>query len=221
MTKQARTPPYFRYTVRLIRPFPNIDLPGVKLVRQAAADLLQLTPGDRVLDAGCGPGACFPILWRAVGASGEIVGVEISPEVAINARRRVERNGWTNVRVVEADARSATFAGKFDGLLCFGVSDIYAHAATLDHLLAQLKPGARVVAFGWKLTRRRAGVLLNPALRTLRKLTFDTTPALELEPWSLLESRLESFRTRDHWLGSMFMGWGRLPSPGGVEHEKS
>jgi hypothetical protein len=82
------TPPYFRLVVRLIRPFPNFDLWFVKSIRRKAVELLHLNPGDRALDGGCGPGGSFPFLVNAVGPSGEVVGVEISPEVAINAFSR-------------------------------------------------------------------------------------------------------------------------------------
>src|SRR5713101_7840699 len=113
------TPPYFRYLVRLIRPFPDFDPSFIKPVRQKAVELLHLKQGDRVLDMGCGPGGSFPYLVSAVGPSGEVVGVEISPEVAINARKRIERNKWRNVQVMEADARTVHLTGMSDGALMF------------------------------------------------------------------------------------------------------
>src|SRR6266436_5077185 len=90
------TPPYFRYAIHLIRPFPDFDPSFIKPVRQKAVALLHLRHCDRVLDMGCGPGGSFPYLVPAVGPSGEVVGVEISPEVAINARRRIAKNGGKN-----------------------------------------------------------------------------------------------------------------------------
>jgi SAM-dependent methyltransferase len=95
------TPPYGRLA-RLFRPFPDFDPFFIRPVRQKAVELLNLREGNRVLDVGCGPGGSFPYLVRAVGQSGQVVGVEISPEISINARRRIEKNGWRNVEVIEA-----------------------------------------------------------------------------------------------------------------------
>lgn len=113
MDPHELTPPYFRWLVHLIRPFPNFDLFFVRALRQKAVHALQLKAGSRVLDVGCGPGGSFPYLVEAVGPSGEVVGVEISPEVSINARRRIEANRWSNVQLVEGDARTVQLNGNF------------------------------------------------------------------------------------------------------------
>src|SRR5882672_10409553 len=114
--RKGPTPPY-GHLARLIRPFPDFDPSFIKPVRQRAVDLLDLNEGDRVLDVGCGPGGSFPYLVHTVGQSGQVVGIEISPVININARRRIEKNGWRNVEVIEADARTVRLPGTFDGLL--------------------------------------------------------------------------------------------------------
>jgi SAM-dependent methyltransferase len=53
-------------------------------LRQAIASL-QLQPGMRVLDAGCGTGEALHWLWEAVQPSGEVVGLELSKAHASNA----------------------------------------------------------------------------------------------------------------------------------------
>jgi ubiquinone/menaquinone biosynthesis C-methylase UbiE len=117
------TAPYLRFLVFLIRPFPNFDLLWAKPLRRKTVQLLQLRPGDRVLDAGCGPGGSFPYLVDAVGPAGEVVGVEISPDVGKQARKRIEINGWTNVRVVEGNIETVALEGRFDGLVMLGAPD--------------------------------------------------------------------------------------------------
>jgi ubiquinone/menaquinone biosynthesis C-methylase UbiE len=93
----------------MVRPFENFDLFFVKSLRRKAVKRLNLRPGDRVLDAGCGPGGSFSYLVEAIGHSGTIVGLEISPEMAINAQRRIAKNNWTDVTVIVEDASKGCF----------------------------------------------------------------------------------------------------------------
>jgi|SRR5713101_6042886 len=211
MKNPELTPPYARYLVHLIRPFPNFDAFFIKSVREKAVQLLQLKPGHRVLDVGCGPGGSFPYLVSAVGPTGEVIGVEISPEVAINARRRIRKNRWRNVRVIESDARTVELEGKFDALLSFAAADIYASPQALDNLFPCLKDDARIVAFGAKFTRRASGGLLNPALRVLWKLSFASTPPVNYEPWAPLRERLRHLQVEEYFFGCMFLAWGGSP----------
>ena len=212
-TAGERTPRYFRYLVRVIRPFPDFDFAFVKPVRAKAVALLALSSGARVLDLGCGPGGSFPYLRDAVGPTGDVVGVEISPEVAVNARRRVARHGWENVHVVEAAAEAVALTGAFDGALMFGAPDVYASESALDNVLPHLRPHARVVFFGAKTSRRRGGWLLNALLRAVfPTLSFRTTPVPDHEPWRLLAPRLESLTVEEYFFGWLFLASGSMKS---------
>lgn len=142
------TPPYARFLVRLTRPFPDFDSSFIKPWREKAVELLHLTQGDRVLDMGCGMGGSFPYLVRAVGSSGEVIGVEISPEVTINTRRRIARNNWRNVQVIEADARTVQLPGTFDGALMFAAADVYASEEALENIFPHLRDNARAIDDG-------------------------------------------------------------------------
>lgn len=202
---KTNTPPYVRYLGRLTKYFPNFDFSFIKPVRQKAADLLNLKPGDRVLDVGCGSGGSFPYLVRAVSPSGEVIGIEISPESAKGARRRAATNDWENVRVIESSALNAHLTGSFDGLLMFAAADIYASKEALENILPHLKENARIVAFGAKLSRHRLGRVLNPVLKTLFKLSFSTTPKPDYEPWQIMAKYVEGIEVEEYFFGLMFI----------------
>ena len=50
---------------------------------------IQFKHGSYVVDAGCGPGLWTPLLARAIGYQGHILGVDISPEALVTAYRRM------------------------------------------------------------------------------------------------------------------------------------
>lgn len=203
------TPPYARFLIHVIRPFPNFDFFFIKSLRQKAVQLLQLKPGDRVLDIGCGPGGCFPFLFGAVGPTGEVVGIEISPEIAVNTRKRIETNGWSNVRVIEGNAHTIKLEGKFQGMVMFGAPDIYASPHALDNLLPYLTDDARIVIFGAKLLR--SSTKFNSFLRSsFSHLSFPSTPALSYEPWGPLEQHVGRLEVREYFFGLMFLAWGSM-----------
>ena len=205
----ALTPPYFKLVARLIRPFPHFDFWFVKALRQRALESLGLRSGDRVLDASCGPGGCFTYMVKAVGDTGQVFRVEISPEVAINARKRIAAHKWRNVEVVVCDAETVALSGIFHGMVFFGDPDCYASSRILDNLLPHLADRGRVAIFGAKLSRHAIAEAFNPLFSKLFSCaSFATTPPLEYEPWHVLEERLGKFKVKEYFYGLFFLASG-------------
>ena len=205
-------PPYAKYLSHLVRPFANFDFFFIKSVRKRAAQSLQLVPGEKVLDLGCGGGGSFPYLRKAVGSSGKVVGIDLSPQSCINARRRVNSNGWHNVEVIEAPADRVALAHRFDGALMFAAPDVYTSESAMANILPCLRDRARVAIFGAKLSRGPFGWLLNPFfLHMCRKLS-PATPIPDEAPWGLLASRLDDLNVEELFFGSMFLAYGTLKS---------
>ena len=203
------TPLYFRLLAGYLRPFPDFDFGFIKPVRARAVDALRLKEGHRVLDLGCGPGGSLTFLRAAVGATGEVVGVEISARVAALAERRIARHGWSNVRVVVAPAERAELPGAYDGVLMFAAPDVYASAAAWANLRRVLLPGARVAFFGAKTSRRRGRWLLNGLLSAaMPRLSFASTPVPTDAPWTTVSPELRDLEVREYFFGWMFLAMG-------------
>lgn len=209
--------PYARYLSRLIRPFPNFDFFFIKPVREKAVEWLQLKQGGRVLDIGCGPGGSFPYLVQAVGASGEVVGVDVSPQSCINARKRIERNGWPNVSVFEGGAQEVPLNGTFDGVLMFAAPDVFASETALENIFLHLRENARVVFFGAKMSDGRLGQLLNPVLRKAVAKLSPATPIPDEAPWKLVASRVKSLHVEEYFFGLMFLASGSVVAKNSVK----
>jgi SAM-dependent methyltransferase len=75
-------------------------------------DALELAPGARVLDAGCGPGRhALELATRGIG----VVGVDASPDFIALARAAV---GDLPAEFLEADIRTLEYDGEFDAVIC-------------------------------------------------------------------------------------------------------
>lgn len=78
---------------------------------------LGLRPGERVLDAGCGRGACLIPAAAAVGPAGHVIGIDVSPAMVEQAAAEAARHGLT-VTVTTGDAQDPDFPpGSFDVVL--------------------------------------------------------------------------------------------------------
>lgn len=213
MISETRDPLYAKYLVRLTRLFPNFDFFFIKKVREKAIKLLNLKEGNRVIDAGCGSGGSFQFILDSVGQSGEVIGIEISPATIINTKKRVLKNNWKNVIIVESDAQTATLSGKFDGLLMFAAPDVFASEKALMNILPYLKENSKIVFFGAKISKRKYGWILNGLLRNaVSKLSFKTTPNLESKPWCVIEKHVKNLIIEEYFFGWMFLANGTLKS---------
>lgn len=85
--------------------------------RRQAVQSLHLDAGDTVVEIGCDTGLNFGLLHREVGAQGKIIGVDLTPGMLIQARKRIEHHQWSNVELVQTDAASYIYPTKVDGIL--------------------------------------------------------------------------------------------------------
>jgi len=105
-------------------------------------DALALSPGMRVLDAGCGPGRHSLELARRGIA---VVGVDTSPDFIALARAEA---GDLPVEFVETDVRALTYVDAFDAVICLcqgGFGLLGGDAGELDvvsRFATALRPGA-------------------------------------------------------------------------------
>jgi ubiquinone/menaquinone biosynthesis C-methylase UbiE len=112
---------------------------------------LDLAPGMRVLDAGCGPGRLTIPLARAVGPDGEVVALDGQREMLGKLERRLEAEGIRNVRPVRAVlGEGALGEGGFDRVvLAMVLGEARDRPAAARELYAALRPGGVLsVIFG-------------------------------------------------------------------------
>ena len=85
--------------------------------RVRAVQALGLRPGGSVVDIAWGTGLNFSLIEQVIGPNGTIVGVDLTDAMLTQAQHRIRANGWSNVRLVQADAAAFDFPTEVDAIL--------------------------------------------------------------------------------------------------------
>jgi SAM-dependent methyltransferase len=123
-------------------------------IAEVAMQLVDVRPGERVLDVGCGCGGTTLELARRVGESGEVVGVDLSGPMLELARERAA--GTPGVEFRQADAQTADLGEqRFDLIFSrFGVMFFADPVAAFTNLRRTLAPGGRLGFVCWQEVRK-------------------------------------------------------------------
>jgi ubiquinone/menaquinone biosynthesis C-methylase UbiE len=110
---------------------------------ETSLDRIELEPGMKLLDIGCGLGRLAIPAARRVGPTGTVVALDIQPGMLSRARHKVEAAGLTNVQFVLAGAGDGTLqVNTFDrALLVTVLGEIPDRKRALDEIFRALRPG--------------------------------------------------------------------------------
>lgn len=124
---------------RMLEPFAGLIL-----------DAAGLSPGEQVLDVGCGCGATTLAAARAV-APGVVAGIDLSAAMLARARENAAKAGLVNTSFEQADAQVHQIGSSYDAVISrFGVMFFADPVAAFANLLAAAKPGGRLAFACWQ-----------------------------------------------------------------------
>ncbi len=105
-------------------------------------ELLDLQPGQKVLEIGSGRGWLLSLIAHAIGGRGHAIGIEVIPELAAHSRAAFSQLGIANALVISGDgAKGAGSLGPYDRVIfttgMWSLPDPY---------FDQVKPGGLLIA---------------------------------------------------------------------------
>jgi SAM-dependent methyltransferase len=123
----------------------NIDFWDERLIT-FITHVLDLKPGERLLDLACGSGV-HALRFARQGI--EVVGLDIAPSLVRYCAEQAAAEGVNNVTFVQGDMRALTYREEFDALVIlntsFGFFDDETNQQVLDGVGQALKPDGRVL----------------------------------------------------------------------------
>jgi ubiquinone/menaquinone biosynthesis C-methylase UbiE len=176
-------------------------------MRRLAISRLGLRPGDVVFDVGCGTGLSLSVLRQGVGPKGRIVGIEQSPEMVEQARRRVARARWARVTLICSPVETADIRTNADAALFHFTHDILQRPEAIANVISHLRPGARVVASGLKWA---APWLMRPINLFVLPAALRSVTSLDgmYHPWRLLQDQLGQMTVESRLRGGAYIASG-------------
>jgi demethylmenaquinone methyltransferase/2-methoxy-6-polyprenyl-1,4-benzoquinol methylase len=175
-------------------------------LRHRAVALLDLRPGDVVLDVGAGTGLSYELLLAGVGAAGRVLAVEQSPEMFAHAQARVNRHAWTKVWHCNAPAETVELPEPADAVLFNYVHDITRTPQAVANILRQAKPGARIAMAGMKFFPWWTGPL--NLLAWLKNRPYNAKAGELWNPWDIVAASCDGFEVESTQLGMGYLARG-------------
>lgn len=115
---------------------------SVEVIRRLA-----VRPGSRVIDVGCGPGRVAIPMAEAVGAQGEVVALDVQPEMLSRVRAKAAQHHLTNLRLSRMDGnRDEIAVAESDAtVMIMMVGEVSHPERLLAAVSAALKPDGKLL----------------------------------------------------------------------------
>ncbi len=183
--------------------------------RRRAVQALGLRPGDCVVDMACGTGLNFGLIEEAIGPAGRLVGVDLTDAMLARAQDRIERHGWSNVSLVQADAASFDFPEDVDAILStYALSQVPECAEVIANGAAGLAGKGRWAVLDLKVPSNTPRWLTHLGMATLRPFASIDEWTMR-RPWEAIRAAMHRELTDVSWtelcFGTAFLAAGFAP----------
>lgn len=176
--------------------------------REQTVKALRLSPGDLVVELGCGTGLNFPYLERAVDSEGKIIGINLTDLMLEVARDRVEREGWHNVELVQADVSQWALPESVSGFIStLAITLVPEYDLVIRRASQALVPGGRIAIFDMKEPDRWPEWLIRLAA-WLNKPFGVSLELANRHAWESVRSYLTEVEYKEYYFGALYLSVG-------------
>lgn len=176
--------------------------------RKQAARVLELKPGDTVVEIGCCTCGNFPYLQKAVGMKGKIIGVDLTASMLAEARQRVQKNKWKNVELIQSDAAAYKFPEQVDGILStFAITMTPEFDQVIADGSSALAAGKKWVIMDFKAPTNWLSKFTKVLVLLVRPYG-GTLNMADRHPWVSLQKYLSDINIKEFWLGMAYIADG-------------
>jgi len=173
--------------------------------RKIGVEAFNLKKGDTVVEIGCGTGLNFSLLRKQVGPKGNIIGVDLTPEMLEEADKRIRRNGWQNVKLVQSDAALYSFPEHIDGIIStFAITLVPEYDRVIQKGAAALSPNARFVIVDFKKPDKWPMWMIKLFVILTRPFGVSLDIA-DRHPWESVARYMTIVEFRELYFGALYM----------------
>ena len=140
-----------RRALRPLRRVPGRDRRRARRPWRVGSAPAPPSPGDRVIDIGCGFGDTAQAIASMVGPDGSVKGVDVAERFIETARGEAQEAGTENVSFDVVDVEIAEFEQEYDYAFSrFGTMFFANPGAAMRRILGALRPGGRLCMVVWR-----------------------------------------------------------------------
>ena len=192
----------------------SLRLLGLRInrYRQDTIASLHLRPGNVAVELGCGTGLNFQYVRRFIGPSGKLIGVDLTDSMLHVASARVEREGWANIELVEADIAQWEVPQDVHGVYStLALTLVPEYDDVIERAGRRLASGGRLAVFdmkephGWPHWLVRFAAWLNRPFGVGLELA-------DRHPWESIRRHLVEVQFREYYGGALYLSVGERPS---------